>query len=256
MVSPDIPSSLNRRPPRDTGFRYRPVLRLAVGALVLTGVVLIGQGGWIKAKAVLSQVLLNQAFERAIERTAPAAEQPPADDGDVVPPAFHQVSNDTVLPAVSALPDTRPASDKPWPWADMKPLARIEAPHLGESAIVLDDVSGEALAFGPGHVGGTPLPGGEGTSVLAGHRDTHFEWIRHLKPGDTLSVTLTNGQRHEFSMRRAWIARHDASGIDPHARGRLLALATCWPFDAKTQGPMRYIVELELAAEEIKTAEN
>jgi len=242
-----------RRKADGAGFRQRPLLRLAVGALVLMGVVLIGQGAWIKGKAVLSQLLLNQAFDRAIERNTPAAPAKPA-PGDIVAPGFHQVSNEVELPMAETSRNAKP--DKPWPWADIRPLARIEAAHLGKSAIVLDDVSGEALAFGPGHVGGTPLPGAEGTSVFAGHRDTHFSWIRHLQPGDTVTVTLDDGSRHDFSMRRAWIARHDASGIDPDARGRLLALATCWPFDAKTRGPMRYVVELELLPEEVRTAEN
>jgi hypothetical protein len=35
------------------------------------------------------------------------------------------------------------------------------------------------------------------------------------------------------------VVRWDASGVAP---GRALALATCWPLDAKTHGPLRYLV--------------
>ena len=32
----------------------------------------------------------------------------------------------------------------------------------------------------------------------------------------------------------------------PGAAGRKLVLATCWPLDAKTAGPMRYLVHAEM----------
>ena len=39
------------------------------------------------------------------------------------------------------------------------------------------------------------------------------------------------------------IVRFDASGIDPLADGGYqLVLSTCWPFDALTPGPDRYLL--------------
>ena len=38
-----------------------------------------------------------------------------------------------------------------------------------------------------------------------------------------------------------WIALHE-SGIDPLSNGHELVLTTCWPFDALTPGPERYIL--------------
>jgi sortase A len=43
--------------------------------------------------------------------------------------------------------------------------------------------------------------------------------------------------------------RWDASGLDPFAPGRNLVLTTCWPLDAKTAGPLRYLVHAELIAD-------
>jgi sortase A len=40
--------------------------------------------------------------------------------------------------------------------------------------------------------------------------------------------------------------RFDASGIDPLAQGYELVLSTCWPFDALTPGPERYLVHATL----------
>jgi sortase A len=36
--------------------------------------------------------------------------------------------------------------------------------------------------------------------------------------------------------------KFDDSGIDPLAGGHQLVLSTCWPFDALTQGPERFLV--------------
>ena len=47
---------------------------------------------------------------------------------------------------------------KPWSWADTWPVARIEVKRIGASAIVLAGSSGQALAFGPGHVEFTAKP--------------------------------------------------------------------------------------------------
>lgn len=178
----------------------------AAALLALIGLVLLGQGLWIHAKAMLAQVLLERAFAQTLETKAPA---------------------------------------KPWPWADTWPLARIEFPRIGESVIVLAGSSGQALAFGPGHVEGTPDAGEGGVAVYAAHRDTHFAFLRDVRLGDEIRITRTDGVVARFRMTGSDVVRWDRSGIDPTASGRHLALVTCWPFDARTAGPLRYVVQAE-----------
>jgi sortase A len=173
--------------------------------------VLAGQGLWIHVKAELAQVLLDRAFAETLST------------GQAV---------------------------KPWPWADTWPVARIDLPRLGRSAIALAGASGQALAFGPGHVPDTPEAGDPGTAVYAAHRDTHFSVLRDVKVGDEIDVTRRDGRRVAFKVTGTRVATWDVSGIDPRAPGRNLVLATCWPFDATTHGPYRYLVE----AEEIEPA--
>jgi len=184
----------------------RPKSRLIALLLVLAGLVLAGQGVWIHAKAQLAQVLLDRAFAETLAT------------GRAV---------------------------KPWPWADTWPVARIDLPRLGESAIALAGASGQALAFGPGHVQDTPEAGDPGTAVYAAHRDTHFRILRDVKPGDEIDVTRRDGRRVSFRVTGTRVATWDVSGIDPRAPGRNLVLATCWPFDATARGPYRYLVEAE-----------
>jgi sortase A len=174
--------------------------------LGLTGFVLVGQGLWIHAKALLAQVLLERAFA-------------------------------TTLAYGAAV--------KPWPWADTWPVARIEAPRLKKSAIVLHGSSGQALAFGPGHLEGTPAAGERGTAVYAAHRDTHFTFLADLRSGDEIRVILRSGARLRFRVVGTSVVHWNASGIDLLADERALVLATCWPFEARTAGPLRYLVHAE-----------
>jgi sortase A len=175
--------------------------------LAVLGLVLIGQGAYIHAKALVAQVLLERAFDDSV-RT-----------GKIV---------------------------KPWSWADTWPVARIEVKRLHASAIVLAGSSGQALAFGPGHVERTPDAGERGVAVYAAHRDTHFSFLRDVKPGDDIAVTRRDGRTFHYRADDHAVVRYDASGIDPRAEGYALALTTCWPFDAVTSGPLRYVVHATL----------
>jgi sortase A len=176
-------------------------------ALALAGLVLFGQGAYIHAKALLAQVLLERAFAETI-----------ASGRDI----------------------------KPWSWADTWPVARIEVQRLHSSAIVLAGSSGQALAFGPGHVELTPDAGERGIAVYSAHRDTHFRFLKDVVIGDEIAVTRADGRTFRYRADRTSVVRFDASGIDPLGDGYELVLSTCWPFDAVTPGPARYLVHATL----------
>ena len=71
---------------------------------------------------------------------------------------------------------------------------------------------------------------------------THFSFLRDVKPGDDITVTRRDGRTFHYRADGTAVVRYDASGIDPRAEGHALALTTCWPFDAVTSGPLRYVV--------------
>ncbi len=108
---------------------------------------------------------------------------------------------------------------------------------------MLAGASGQALAFGPGHVEGTPEAGEPGLAVYAAHRDTQFRSLGRLAPGDPVAVQRRDGRIVTFRVTGSRIVRFDRSGLDPDAPGRRLALATCWPLDALGAGPERLVVE-------------
>ena len=174
--------------------------------LTLLGAALVASSLYMPAKAALAQFLLERAWARV-------------EHGE--------------------------ANAKPWPWADMSPLAEIEVPRLKARAIVLEGASGQAMAFGPGHMANTPAIGARGTAIVAAHRDTQFAMLKEVKIGDLVTAETRDGKRTRFRVTSMRVVKADASGIDPAGTGpggARLALVTCWPFDGVLHSPLRYVV--------------
>jgi sortase A len=134
----------------------------------------------------------------------------------------------------------------PWPWADTEPVARLLVPgHV--DLVILAGASGRTLAFGPGHLTGTPLPGEEGNAVVSGHRDTHFSFLARLKPGDELAIERRDGQWRRYVVAGAEVVdQEDVTHIGATSDTRL-TLVTCYPFGAlRPGGPLRYVVTARL----------
>jgi sortase A len=187
--------------------RRRSILNLVSVLCLALGLICFGQTAYIQAKAVLAQVLLERAFSHSILLGKPV---------------------------------------KPWSWADTWPVAKIEVPRIGASAIVLKGASGEALAFGPALLDETSALGTKGTSVIAAHRDTHFAFLEYVKNGDLIKVTRSDGLTFTYRVTGHEIVDWDKSGIDRHAAGFNLVLSTCYPFGAVTHGTQRYLVHAEM----------
>lgn len=135
------------------------------------------------------------------------------------------------------------AAPRPWPGADLKPIARLTVPSRGLSVYVLDDAQARALAFGPAHLGGTANPGAPGNSVIVAHRDTHFAFLRKLAVDDEIDLEASRGMRSRYRVRELRVVdKHDLEVAEPTASARL-TLVTCYPFDALRPGtPLRYVV--------------
>ncbi len=182
----------------------RGVATVAAAALLGAGLWQFGQGLYIHAKARLAQALMHGAWARTL-------------DGE------RQV--------------------KPWPWADTWPVARLLVPGLEVDLFVLAGANGRTIAFGPGHVFGTPLPGEPGNSVIGGHRDTHLAFLRDLAGGAEIIVERPDGARRRYRVdwtsvldkREVWVLKDEGP--------TRLTLITCYPFDAlRAGGPLRYVV--------------
>jgi sortase A len=184
----------------------RAVVVRAAGACVLLAFAAWhgGRAAWIEAKAELAQVLVRRAWEKTKAGARDA---------------------------------------RPWPWADTRPIARLIAPGLGVDTFVLSGASGRTLAFGPGHLDGTPEPGARGNAVISGHRDTHFAFLRRLATGDELVIEGRDGSRQRYTVATTRVVdRHDL-WVTADTDDTRLTLVTCYPFYAlRPGGPLRYVV--------------
>ena len=160
--------------------------------------------GWIHAKAALAQVLLERAWAHS---------------------------------------DHGRHTQRPWPWADVAPLARLSVPRLRQDLIVLDGASGQALAFGPGWTPGTAWPGTPGLTVISAHRDTQFSFLKALRPGDRLHLDGPAGGS-DYRVDGSHIVDSRRYGLPAADSLDGLWLVTCYPFDAVMPGgPLRYVVQ-------------
>jgi len=173
--------------------------------LPLCGLWFMGHGAYIHAKAILAQSLLETAWADTL-------------DGQ--------------------------KEVKPWPWADTWPVCRLNVPILGIRRIVLAGASGSSLAFGPGHLfkpAGTPCI--SDNSIIAGHRDTHFKFLRDLKIGDVITIENKQHDTFRFAVIDHLIVYKDQTGYLQKSDMPTLTLVTCYPFDSLvTGGPLRYLV--------------
>lgn len=191
--------------PAQPALRRWPRWPMAVLATLLLALATwqLASATWIHAKAALAQRLIAAAWDRA--KTGGTA--------------------------------------RPWPWADMQPLARLTVPAHGVRLHVLAGTSGRSLAFGPGHVAGTALPGGDGNSVIVAHRDTHFAFLRHLREDEEIAVEDTRGRTTRYRVREVAVVDKHATRLLDAADSAQLTLITCWPFDAVQPGSaQRYVV--------------
>ena len=177
---------------------------LAFAGIAAFGLFEAASAATIPVKAVVAQVLLERAFERSV--------------------ATHQPV-------------------KPWPWADMAPIARISIPRLGLREVALDSGSGQALAFGPTFLPTAAAPGAPGTAVAAAHRDTHFRGLGEARIGDTVIVEGIDGRSTRYRVDSLQVTRWDRFAVSSDRSTARLALVTCYPFGAVTHGPLRYVVQ-------------
>jgi sortase A len=82
--------------------------------------------------------------------------------------------------------------------------------------------------------------------VVVGHRDTHFSFLRDVRPGDVLELAAGYGSGARYVVVGSHVTdRDDASVLEP-SDGARLTLVTCFPFDAVAAGGReRYVVVAE-----------
>lgn len=130
-------------------------------------------------------------------------------------------------------------------------IARLEAPRLGLSATILEGSDDGTLSRAAGHIEDTPLPGADGNVGIAGHRDTTFRPIQHVKAGDLLRLTTADRVYDYRVVSTTVVNPTDVHVLDPTGQPTL-TLVTCYPFTFVGSAPKRFIVKAELVSRDAR----
>lgn len=144
--------------------RMLPIYRMVVWGGFLLCVTQWGPAIWIVAKAQIASGLINSAW-------------------------------------VSA--QTHPKQKfRPWPWADTWPVGELVwtagSGKKNKRFIVLSNAQGESLAFGPTLHAQSSATSVADWWVIAGHRDTHFRFLKDVNIGDRLAWREPDGAQFDF----------------------------------------------------------
>lgn len=181
------------------------MLRRLIWLLLSLALFFLGTAFYIPAKAMLAQVLLRQAWANTL---------------------LHQGQ-----------------VNKPWPWADTWPVARLIVPSQDIDQIVLHSDAGNSLAFGPGESVQSFQGKQHSVTMISAHRDTQFHFLKDIAIGETIALQNTQGLYQRYRVQDMQILDTRNGNIRVPQTGRWLIMVTCYPFGALLAGgSKRYIV--------------
>ncbi len=132
----------------------------------------------------------------------------------------------------------------PWPWADSYPVAQMEFPKLGIKRFILSQSNMRNLAFGP------VVQKIAAHSIYFAHRDTHFEFLRHVQARDIMKLNEPGKAAKIWQVQKTQIIHKNDLFIPGGLDESLLVLVTCYPFDAvSANSDQRYVAWLTQASD-------
>ena len=208
--------------------------------LIWSGVFIFGYLGW----QLFGTGVVNAGVQEAAQENLRAE----FEDASVVPPEVEEIDPEVFLegdrPQDPEIPDLVDFHPEEAPQRGEE-LAFLRIPEIGLDEVLFEGVDRETLKSGPGHMGGTPIPGQPGNSVVSGHRTTYgspFFDFDLLEPGDRIEVETSIGE-HIYEIREIIIVEPTDVWVTDDRPGGWLTLTTCHP---KFSARQRLVVFAEM----------
>jgi sortase A len=132
---------------------------------------------------------------------------------------------------------------KPWRSADFYMIGELKVPRLKISRVILNSVSGEAMAWGIGRVTNIGASSYNGPIILAGHRDSHMQFMYDLNVGDKIELMMSDRSIKTYMITKTGVTNKPALNIPENLNKKnSLILTTCWPKKALKDSEQRYII--------------
>jgi sortase A len=198
------------------------MLRWAEAVFFIAGIAALAWCGLMTADAIVSQRMARGALEAASHAAMLARDREP----------------ERAAGTLGAGP----------PRARGSAIAELSIPRVRLSAVVLHGSDEATLRRGPGHLENTALPGEAGNVVIAGHRDSFFRPLRHVRVGDDVFVETVRERIHYRVASLRVVNPYDLSVLDA-ADADVLTLITCYPFQVVGSAPDRFVVRATRVAD-------
>jgi len=180
----------------------KPRRMLLAWGLLIIGMLLSIQASWLPAKAWLSQQLIQHSWQQSM-----------ATQANTVSANYPQTAS------------------KPWPWADTFPIAELAFQRLNKSLVVLNGGDPTTLAFSAGAIAPFNQTNSTKPFVVAGHRDSHFSFLKQVAMKDIISLTNVQGRDQLYQVERIDIVDAASGQLPLLADESNLVLITCYPFE-------------------------
>lgn len=123
-------------------------------------------------------------------------------------------------------------------------IGRVTVPRIGLSVAMVEGDDEDSLAIAAGHMPGTAMVGRRGNVVIAGHRDSAFWPLRHIRAGDL--VTVRGSTKSTYRVVTTSIVDPSDTAALADTQAAVLTLVTCYPFRFVGSAPKRFIVRANL----------
>jgi LPXTG-site transpeptidase (sortase) family protein len=193
-------------------------------------------------------VVTEQEVQATVAAAAPAAPAPsaPAVAASAAPgvalPVVDPATIDTTLWSEERIKAWKSTLNLPSP----APLAILRIPRIRLEVPVLEGTDDFTLDRAVGHIEGTPLPGMDGNSGIAGHRDGFFRGLKDIGVGDAIEIETLQEKKEIYQITHIWIVTDDNVWVLDPTPTRALTLVSCYPFYFVGPAPKRFIVRAVL----------
>jgi sortase A len=233
-------------------------------ALWVTGAMALGWVGWgwvdgrlyqARQERLLDEALLDASLgsiaEPAMTGAPDRAAAPDGSSGDggrlAAPAASAAAGGDsgTATPDAAGGSGRTSSASRSARDATLPALARLSVPRLDMSVMVAEGLDSRTLRRAAGHIPGTAPLGSGGNVGLAGHRDSFFRPLRHVRVGDEVVLT-TPGAVSRYVVEWTEVVTPETTEVLRPTGYPALTLVTCYPFTYVGTAPDRLVVRARL----------
>lgn len=181
------------------------MLRRLIWLLLSLALIFLGVAFYIPAKAMLAQVLLRQAWSNTL--------------------LHHGQIN------------------KPWPWADTWPVARLIVPSQDVDQIILHDNAGNSQVFEPVRTVQSYQYKHINVITLNANHGNQFHFLEDVVIGEIIDLQNMQGQYQRYQVQNFHIIDMHNNSARTLQPGRWLIMIAGYPFSETSAGSsQRYVV--------------